>query len=79
MHSDNTTNEEVQDNKIIIYQLMVRLFGNQNSTNKTHGSLEENGVGKFADISDKALAELKDLGVTHLWYTGVLEHATMTD
>jgi glycosidase len=79
MHSENTTNEEVQDNKYIIYQLVVRLFGNQNGTNKTHGSIEENGVGKFQDVTDRALAELKDLGITHLWYTGVLEHATMTD
>lgn len=79
MQSQHTTEEEVQDNKFVIYQLLVRLFGNQNSTNKTYGSKEENGVGKFNDITDTALAALKDLGATHLWYTGVLEHATMTD
>ncbi len=65
--------------KPVVYQLMVRLFGNKNSTNKLNGSIEENGSGKFNDISDKALEELKKLGVTHVWYTGVIEHATMTD
>jgi glycosidase len=79
MHAPHTTHEEVQDNKLIIYQLLVRLFGNQNTTNKPHGSKEENGVGKFGDVTVKALAELKELGITHVWYTGVLEHATMTD
>ena len=79
LNSANTTNEEVIDHKIIIYQMMVRLFGNQNTTNKTHGTIEENGVGKFNDITDKALQELKKLGASHIWYTGVLEHATMTD
>ncbi|WP_051359667.1 alpha-amylase family protein [Adhaeribacter aquaticus] len=75
----NTTEEEIIDNKIIIYQMMVRLFGNKNTTNKTHGTLEENGVGKFDDITDLALQELKKLGASHIWYTGILEHATMTD
>ncbi|WP_374165198.1 alpha-amylase family protein [Arcticibacter sp. MXS-1] len=67
------------DRKVVVYQMLVRLFGNQNSTNKHYGSLQENGCGKFSDISDKALDELKKLGVSHVWYTGVIEHATMTD
>ena len=79
LNAANTTAEEVKDNKIIIYQMMVRLFGNKNATNKLYGSKEENGVGKFNDITEEALEELKKLGVTHVWYTGVLEHATMTD
>lgn len=65
--------------KIIVYQLLPRLFSNTNSTNKFYGSKEENGVGKFNDINEKALQEIKKLGVTHLWYTGVIEHATMSD
>lgn len=65
--------------KIIIYQMMVRLFGNGNVTNKVYGSLAENGVGKFDDISDEAIGSLKDFGATHLWYTGILSHATTTD
>ncbi len=65
--------------KMVIYQMMTRLFGNRNITNKPYGTIEENGVGKFNDISDKALKELAALGVSHVWYTGVLEHAVLTD
>ncbi len=65
--------------KVVIYQMMTRLFGNKNTTNKTFGALEENGVGKFADIDTKALRGIKELGVTHVWYTGVIEHAVLTD
>ena len=68
-----------QDQKIIIYQMMTRLFGNKISTNKTYGTIEENGVGKFNDITNEALQGIKELGVTHVWYTGVLEHAVLTD
>ncbi len=67
------------DDKLIIYQMMVRLFGNTNQTNKHYGSRDENGVGKFNDITGTALSRLKDLGISHIWYTGVIEHATMTD
>ncbi len=63
-----------------IYQLLPRLFGNTNETRKHNGTLAENGVGKFADIDDRALASLRDeLSITHLWLTGVLAQATSTD
>ncbi len=65
--------------KLIIYQLLPRLFGNTNTTNRVWGTLAENGSGTFADINDAALEGIKTLGATHIWYTGVLEHATMTD
>lgn len=67
------------NHKLIIYQLLPRLFGNTNTTNKNYGSVEENGVGKLNDINDTALREIKSMGFTHVWYTGVIEHATMTD
>jgi glycosidase len=66
-------------NKVIVYQMMTRLFSNQKTLNKPYGTLEENGVSKFNDINDQALKSLKELGVTHVWYTGVLEHAVLTD
>lgn len=66
-------------NKIVIYQLMTRLFGNKVSHNIRYGTKEENGVGKFNDITGAALKGIKELGVTHVWYTGVIEHALMTD
>ena len=65
--------------KTVIYQVFTRLFGNTNTTNKPWGTLEENGLGKFDDFSKKALQEIKKLGVTHIWYTGVLHHAMITD
>src|SRR5690606_28951396 len=67
------------EQKMVIYQMMTRLFGNSIATNKTYGTLQENGVGKFDDINNAALAGIKELGVTHVWYTGVLEHATQAD
>ena len=68
-----------KDNKLIIYQVLPRLFGNTNTTNKYYGSVEENGCGKFNDFTDHALSAIKNLGITHIFYTGVIEHATMTD
>ena len=53
-------------NKIVIYQMMTRLFGNQKTTNKPYGTLEENGVGKFNDINETALKGIKELGTTHV-------------
>ena len=65
--------------KIFIYQVLPRLFGNTKSLNKENGTLEENGVGKFSSFSAKALREVEKMGFTHIWYTGVLEHASKTD
>ncbi|MGV3696177.1 alpha-amylase family protein [Flavobacterium sp.] len=65
--------------KEVVYQVFTRLFGNQNTTNKPWGTIEENGVGKFHDFTDKALQEIKDLGVTYIWYTGVLHHGVIRD
>jgi glycosidase len=62
----------------VIYQLMVRTFGNTRETRTPGGSLEENGCGKFADINAPALAALKQMGFTHLFLTGVLEQASGT-
>ncbi|MFY7788458.1 MAG: alpha-amylase family protein [Thermoflexibacteraceae bacterium] len=71
--------ETPEDHKLIVYQIFTRLFGNKKTNNKKYGTIEENGVGKFNDITDTALVELKKMGITHVWYTGVLEHATMTN
>ena len=68
-----------QTHKIVLYQVFTRLFGNTNTTNKSWGTIEENGVGKFNDFTDEALEAIKDLGVSHIWYTGVLHHAMVTD
>ena len=65
--------------KIIVYQLMPRLFGNSRFPVRFNGNLGENGCGKFNDISNAALAGLRQLGVTHIWLTGVIRHSTQTD
>lgn len=61
-----------------IYQLHLRQFSNVNPARKPNGSLVENGVGKFADLDDRALRGLRELGVTHVWLLGVLRQATAT-
>lgn len=63
----------------MVYQVFTRLFGNTNTTNKLWGTMEENGVGKFSDFTDRALAEIKSMGVTHIWYTGVPHHDVIHD
>ena len=65
--------------KPVIYQMLVRLFGNTKTINQPWGTLEQNGVGQFADITPAALASIRDLGATHVWYTGVLHHALVRD
>ena len=67
------------ESKIVVYQVFTRLFGNTNTTNTPWGTIEENGVGKFSDFTDKALSEINDLGITHIWYTGVPHHALIRD
>ena len=68
-----------RNDKITIYQIFTRLFSNQTITNKPYGTLMENGTGKFNDINKNALKSLKELGISHVWFTGVIEHALMTD
>ena len=76
---ENMTQNQRAKKKQVIYQVFPRLFGNTNTTNKAWGTIEENGVGKFSDFSEKALKEIKDLGVTYVWYTGVPHHDVITD
>ena len=65
--------------KIIIYQVFTRLFGHRSNTPVVNGTIEENGCGKLNDFTPGALKKIRELGVTHIWYTGVIRHATMTD
>ncbi len=63
----------------VIYQMLPRLFGNENETRTVNGTLAENGTGKFSDLSDSVLAGLRADGFSHIWLTGVLQQATSTD
>lgn len=77
----NTPTQQAQDidQKIVVYQVFTRLFGNTQTANIPWGTSQQNGVGKFNDFNDAALKGIKQLGVSHIWYTGVLHHATATD
>ena len=65
--------------KPVVYQVFTRLFGNTNETNIPWGTIEQNGVGKFNDFTDVALQGIAELGVSHIWYTGVPHHALVND
>ncbi|BBM01748.1 alpha-amylase family protein [Microbulbifer sp. GL-2] len=83
--SQENKSQEIQpapkmaEEKAVIYQVLPRLFGNTNDTNRSWGTIEENGVGKFSDFTPKALEEIRNLGATHIWYTGALHHALVGD
>ena len=66
-------------NKIVIYQIFTRLYGNRNTTRKEGGTIEENGCGKMNDFTPTTLKNIRDMGVSHIWYTGIIRHATQTD
>lgn len=67
------------NNKTIIYQVFTRLYGNRCQTRKPFGSIEENGCGKLNDFTPTVLKKIREMGVTHIWYTGIIRHATQTD
>ena len=63
----------------MIYQVIPRLFTNMQPECTRFGTLDQNGSGKFDDYTPRLLKSIKDLGVTHIWYTGIIENATKTD
>ena len=65
--------------KIIIYQVFTRLFGNRNTARVPNGTLRVNGTGKMSDFDAERLRRIHGMGFTHVWYTGVIRHATATD
>ena len=67
------------NNKILIYQVFTRLYGNRNSNRKENGTIEENGSGKFKDFNQSVLKHIREIGFSHIWFTGVIRHATQTD
>jgi oligosaccharide 4-alpha-D-glucosyltransferase len=74
----NVNNSRVTE-KAVVYQVFTRLFGNKSTNNEPWGTIEQNGVGKFSDFDDKALAGIRELGTTHIWYTGIPHHAVIRD
>ena len=62
--------------KPIIYQVLPRLWGNMNASNIKDGTLDRNGTGRFSDMDSASLDYFKWLGCTHVWFTGIIRHAT---
>lgn len=73
------THIEEHANKIVIYQMMTRIFGNDNTTNSFNGTREQNGCGKMSDVTTEALQSIRRLGANYVWYTGILHQASQTD
>lgn len=67
------------DRKVIIYQVFTRLYGNAVESPRKNGSIAENGCGKMNGFGAAELARIKALGVSHIWFTGIIRHATQTD
>ena len=65
--------------KVLIYQVFTRLYGNRNKTRKINGTIADNGSGKMADFTPEILESIASMGFSHIWYTGILRHATQTD
>ncbi|MCR4583033.1 MAG: alpha-amylase family protein [Prevotella sp.] len=69
----------MESSKTIVYQVFTRLYGNRNTTRVENGTIEENGCGKMDDFTPQVLKRIHEMGVTHIWYTGIIRHATQTD
>ena len=68
-----------EQGKMVVYQMMVRLFGNDNTSNIYNGTREQNGCGRMSDITPEALQSIRRLGANYVWYTGIIQQATKTD
>lgn len=75
----NPTESKTKEIRPVIYQLFPRVFANVNSNLLNNGRISTNGCGKLNNINSSILKEIARLGVTHIWYTGIIEHAHETD
>lgn len=65
--------------RLVIYQMLPRLFSNINDDLMPDGDIDRNGCGKLNQITPRVLRAIKSLGVNAVWYTGIIEHAHATD
>lgn len=77
LYSQSPMSIKATSEKFVVYQMMFHLWGNKQTELVRNGSYQTNGVTKFKDVSDVALKALKNKGITHVYATGLLEHATM--
>ena len=79
LSTDHLQSTDIMNQRPVIYQIFTRLFGNRHEHPVTNGGIRENGCGKMNDIDNAAIARIKQLGITHIWLTGVIRHASTTD
>lgn len=78
-HHAQETSIETEAQKPVIYQILVRVFGNENTSNIVNGTRDQNGCGRMSDITSEALQSIKRLGANYVWYTGIIQQASKTD
>ncbi len=69
----------MESSKTVIYQVFTRLYAHRSQARKPFGTIEENGCTKMNDFTPTLLKQIRELGATHVWYTGIIRHATTTD
>ena len=64
--------------KIVIYQIFTRVCCNSGGKNVPGGDIKTNGSGKLNSYTPVVLDNIKSMGVTHIWFTGLIAHASCT-
>ena len=65
--------------KAVIYQIFTRLCCNSGGQNIPGGDIKTNGSGKLNSYTPTVLENIKSMGVTHIWFTGLIAHASCTN
>ncbi|MDR0686368.1 MAG: alpha-amylase family protein [Dysgonamonadaceae bacterium] len=66
------------ETKLVIYQILPRLFGNTKQLNIPNGTIQQNGCGKMSAFTPHVLETIRKMGVNCIWFVGIPEHATTT-
>ena len=64
--------------KAVIYQIFTRVCCNGSSKNVPGGDIRTNGSGKLEYYTPTVLEGIRSMGVTHIWFTGLIAHASCT-
>ena len=64
--------------KAVIYQVFTRVCCNSGGKNVPGGDIKTNGSGKLNSFTPTILEKIKSMGVTHIWFTGLIAHASCT-
>ena len=64
--------------KAVIYQIFTRVCCNSGGQNIPGGDIKTNGSGKLESYTPTVLENIKAMGVTHIWFTGLIAHASCT-